>query len=69
MSNSVLMPSGSVALLAFYFTISSHFNDKDEHISGRWVSMNGCFGVFMHTVMAECILKGCFSSVSHATAF
>lgn len=33
---SALMRTGNVALLAFYSTISSPFNDKDEHISGRW---------------------------------
>lgn len=27
----------------FLFYNKQPFNDKDEHISGRWVSMNGCF--------------------------
>lgn len=43
MSKSILIPPGSVALQAFYSTISSPLNDKDEHISGRWASINGCF--------------------------
>lgn len=42
-SKAVLMHTGSVALQAFYSTISSPFNDEDEHISGRWVSMSECF--------------------------